>query len=275
MYYGRDEVLSVGDELVNIHGKRLRGVDVETAKQILAGAGRSSEAVVAGSGRSEQSLAETEEGETIVLWHDNAGDDQVSSTGLAGSYSTVITVGSDNGKSVVSSVDTPHITRHCIQLSGSGPKLSTVSSSCSVVSTPPKPVRKISSVASSDTSTSPVTSSSYCTLPRKHRSSSHHQTFHTVTFQKGQGKKSLGFSIVGGRDSAKGNIGIFVKTVLADGQAAEGGALCEGDEIMSVNGQTLHGLSHNEAISVFKRIRTGEVALQVVRRPLAKLSRSG
>ena len=265
----RDAVLSVGDELVNINGKRLRGVSVEVARQILRSAGRSAEAVVA---RSEVSAPDTgEDGERIVLW---SGD-----SGHLGNYSTVISVGAggEQPRSVVSSVDTPHITRHCIQLT----------SSPLVTSTPPKPVRKISSVTSSSTVTSisdpdagasslSPPSSSFCTLPRKHRqSSSSSQTFLTVTFEKGQGKKSLGFSIVGGRDSAKGNIGIFVKTVLAEGQAADGGKLMEGDEILSVNGQTLTGLSHNEAISVFKRIRTGEVVLQIVRRPLTRITRSG
>ena len=195
-------MLTLGDEIVNINGLRLRGVDINTARQILSQCSSTAEAVVA---RADEATAagegkEGEEGGRIVLWEESV---------------TVISVGSSSDE--VTGVDTPHITRHCVPLASDS-----------------------------------------------HRADHNNQIF-SVQFEKGQGRRPLGFSVVGGADSAKGILGIFVKTVMADGQAFH--SLLEGDQILTVNGQTLRGLSHSEAISVFKRIRSGLVRLQVVRRP--------
>jgi len=42
--------------------------------------------------------------------------------------------------------------------------------------------------------------------------------------------------------------------------------LLSGDEILSINGQVLQGMTHGQAISVFKNIKQGSVSLHIARR---------
>ena len=107
--------------------------------------------------------------------------------------------------------------------------------------------------------------SNFCTLPRKAKASPH-CTFHTVTFEKGPGKKQLGFSIVGGADSPRGALGIFIKSIMPNGQAIESGLLRAGDEILAVNGHICHDLTHQDAVKLFKSVKSGEVVLNICRR---------
>ncbi|KAL4712678.1 hypothetical protein ACJJTC_007975 [Scirpophaga incertulas] len=109
----------------------------------------------------------------------------------------------------------------------------------------------------------------YCVIvPQEGQRGGHyaHSSMHIVEFWKGPGHKSLGFSIVGGTDSPKGQMGIFVKTVFPNGQAADKGCVFEGDEILSVNNVPTRGLSHAGAISLFKQVKEGKIELTLSRR---------
>ncbi|XP_011159790.2 uncharacterized protein LOC105195869 isoform X2 [Solenopsis invicta] len=87
----------------------------------------------------------------------------------------------------------------------------------------------------------------------------------TIILEKGAPKK-LGFSIVGGVDSNKGRMGIFVKDIMSSGQAAEEGTLRVGDEILAINGSSLDGLTHAKALQMFKSAKPGNLILHVARR---------
>jgi len=83
----------------------------------------------------------------------------------------------------------------------------------------------------------------------------------TITLTRGQ--HNLGFSIVGGFGSPHGDMPIFVKTVFEKGAAADHGGLKRGDQILSVNGKTLGGLSHQDAVDILKNCE-GTVNLQIL-----------
>ncbi|XP_061281277.1 multiple PDZ domain protein isoform X14 [Bos javanicus] len=78
-----------------------------------------------------------------------------------------------------------------------------------------------------------------------------------------RGPDGLGFSIVGGYGSPHGDLPIYVKTVFAKGAASEDGRLKRGDQIIAVNGQSLEGVTHEEAVAILKRTK-GTVTLMVL-----------
>lgn len=78
-----------------------------------------------------------------------------------------------------------------------------------------------------------------------------------------RGTDGLGFSVVGGMGSMYGDLPIFVKSVFNIGAAARDGRLKKGDRIVAVNGESLDGSTHAEAVTILKNAK-GKVVLEVV-----------
>ncbi|KAI9555122.1 hypothetical protein GHT06_017637 [Daphnia sinensis] len=130
-----------------------------------------------------------------------------------------------------------------------------------------------SSSGSSQHHNEPLYATTDVPLPKHIRPSTY--SIFSVTFQKGAGaakstakaaRKGLGFSIVGGEDSPKGKLGIFVKTIYPGGQAAEEATLREGDEIIAINGRKVEGLVHAEVVALFREVRRGAITIQLGRK---------
>ncbi|XP_041365047.1 tyrosine-protein phosphatase non-receptor type 13-like isoform X2 [Gigantopelta aegis] len=83
----------------------------------------------------------------------------------------------------------------------------------------------------------------------------------TITVHKGAKGKGLGFSIVGGSDTPRGNMGIIVRRIFSNGLVAEDGRIQGGDEIVALNGEALRGLTHREVLSKFRLLKKGLVRI--------------
>lgn len=86
------------------------------------------------------------------------------------------------------------------------------------------------------------------------------QTVKLIVLERGP--EGLGFSIVGGHGSPHGDLPIYVKTVCSKGAAAVDGQLKRGDCIKAVNGTSMEGVTHDEAVSILKNAQ-GKVTLTV------------
>ncbi|XP_059840270.1 inaD-like protein isoform X4 [Hypanus sabinus] len=82
-----------------------------------------------------------------------------------------------------------------------------------------------------------------------------------ITLEKGP--DGLGFSIVGGHGSPHGDLPIYVKTVFAKGAATDDNRLKRGDQILAVNGESLEGVTHEQAVAILKK-QKGTVTLTVL-----------
>ncbi|XP_071438636.1 uncharacterized protein [Hetaerina americana] len=307
----REGTLCVGDEIVNVNGRRLRGLTMAQAREVLCSGPLQVDMVVSRpigpQGRHQSSPGKEDDAElgrggggstggemTSRLLESSVDYENVSlsnppSLDLSGRGARRVSLSSGRGSSISerSSGSSPepivvaapliedatdggrrrHFQKHRSQhrrgpLPSPPPRRTNAS--------PPPTIRRGSGSSALDvvSAESPSPSGAFCTLPRRPRSAV--CTFQTIIFEKGPGKKGLGFTIVGGRDSPRGALGIFVKSILASGQAADDGRLAEGDEVLAVNGEVCHDLTHADAVALFKGIKNGSVALHICRRVRVK-----
>ncbi|KAH8039756.1 hypothetical protein HPB51_008688 [Rhipicephalus microplus] len=233
----RSGQLRKGDELLVINGHQVQGVEIEEARQLLATPDQVVHLLVARQEESDEDYGEvplaSSPTETSRLAEPHRAPAErrasISHPGAAANYNTIPEVSEEGEKE--------------------------------------------------SQATQQYSSGVLCTLPRRPRhrdngsvgsasSVSSNSELLTVTFVKGPGRGALGFSVVGGRDSPRGALGIYVRRIFAGGQAE--GLLREGDQLLSLNGEPFEGLSHAEAIAAFKRVRQGELVLRVARRPPKK-----
>ncbi|XP_035986067.1 pro-interleukin-16 [Fundulus heteroclitus] len=84
---------------------------------------------------------------------------------------------------------------------------------------------------------------------------------HVVILHKEEGT-GLGFSIAGGCDLE--NKAPTVHKVFISGLAAREGTIQKGDEVLSINGLTLHGVKHMDATAILRQARNQTLAVVVI-----------
>uniref|UniRef100_A0A4W5QZM6 PATJ crumbs cell polarity complex component n=1 Tax=Hucho hucho TaxID=62062 RepID=A0A4W5QZM6_9TELE len=96
-----------------------------------------------------------------------------------------------------------------------------------------------------------------------HQKTSHQPNKSPFSFPLSKGPTdALGISIAGGKGSPLGDIPIFVAMIQANGVAAKTHRLKVGDRIVSINAQSLDGLSHGDVVTMLKNAY-GSIILQV------------
>lgn len=206
----RDGRLQIGDEIINVNGCRLRGVGLQEARDILQNSPKEVDIVIA---RCAAETAVTSRGRSTT---DESGPD---------------TADNSPSPTPIPRVSSPSPPRYYDPGMRSSPALASIHKLTQSDTTAirnhktPHHQRRSRSAHPQRKSMGPLNSTADATATQatssmatsagemvSRRPKSLSLFIYTITYEKGAGKKSLGFSVVGGRDSPKGSMGIYVKT---------------------------------------------------------------
>ncbi|XP_021189785.3 uncharacterized protein LOC110375837 [Helicoverpa armigera] len=296
----KEGTLRIGDELLNVNGRRLRDLTMAEAKEALKSGAAEIDIVIC---RQRDKPADARQRElsqrNIILMRESSVDyenaiilgkekradkcdvkiDRRRSQDESACNHTTLSAADESADSAAaahshflkgqnasySSMNNKLLRRQVVSYGGANKDTLALSCAADVVNVDtPDGVERTKCKDDSEREPQTPNAANFCTLPRRPRAPTH--TYHTITFEKGHGKKPLGFTIVGGRDSPRGPLGIFIKSILPQGQAIDDGRLKAGDEVLAVNGHACHELAHVEALALFKSVRSGPIELRVCRR---------
>lgn len=94
-------------------------------------------------------------------------------------------------------------------------------------------------------------------------------SIHVTILHKEEGA-GLGFSLAGGADLE--NKVITVHRVFPNGLASQEGTIQKGNEVLSINGKSLKGATHNDALAILRQARDPRQAVIVTRKPTLEAS---
>ncbi|XP_019655065.2 pro-interleukin-16 isoform X2 [Ailuropoda melanoleuca] len=89
-------------------------------------------------------------------------------------------------------------------------------------------------------------------------------SIHVTVLHKEEGA-GLGFSLAGGADLE--NKVITVHRVFPNGLASQEGTIQKGNEVLSINGKSLKGATHSDALAILRQARDPRQAVIVTRKP--------